>query len=127
LPFINAWLLAKVMLTVEIFHVGDSLKHKPLIYPIVLKSAVFAIMLISFHILEEVLLGVWHGKTISAFAATAQGPEIDPTELLRNRTDALAQRAVELKNLANAWQPLYQSLNPDQKIRMQRSCSAGWT
>jgi hypothetical protein len=62
--FINAWLLAKVMLTAEIFHLGDSLSHKPLIYPIVFKSAVFAIILLSFYILEEILLGVWHGKTI---------------------------------------------------------------
>ena len=47
-----------------------------------------------------------------------QGREIDPIELLRGRADALAQRAAGLKKLADAWQPLYQSLNPDQKQRM---------
>jgi hypothetical protein len=30
----------------------------------------------------------------------------------------LAQRAADLKKLANAWQPLYQTLTPDQKRRM---------
>src|SRR5262249_41319708 len=63
--FINAWLLAKVMLTAEMFHVADNLKHKPLIYPIVLKSAVFSMLLISFHVFEEVLVGMWHGKTFT--------------------------------------------------------------
>src|SRR5215471_7214062 len=61
---INALLLAKVMLTGEIFHLADNLKHKPLIYPIVFKSAVFSILLISFYLIEEVLLGMWHGKTL---------------------------------------------------------------
>jgi len=28
------------------------------------------------------------------------------------------QRGAELKKVADAWQPLYQSLNPDQKTRM---------
>lgn len=62
---INAWLLAKVMLIAEMFHVADNLKHKPLIYPIAFKSAVFSVILISFYILEEVLVGVWHGKTLA--------------------------------------------------------------
>jgi hypothetical protein len=62
---INAWLLAKVMLTAEMFHVADNLKHKPLIYPIVFKSAVFSMILVSFYILEEILLGLWRGKTIA--------------------------------------------------------------
>ena len=44
---------------------------------------------------------------------------VDPIELLRGRADALAQRAARLKKLVDAWQPLYQSLTPDQKQRMQ--------
>jgi len=43
---------------------------------------------------------------------------VDPIELLRGRA-ALAQRAAGLKKLVDAWQPLYQSLTPDQKQRMQ--------
>ena len=44
---------------------------------------------------------------------------VDPVELLRGRADALAQRAAGLKKLADAWQPLYQSLDPDQKQRLR--------
>jgi len=46
----------------------------------------------------------------------AQG-DSDPMDIMRHRADALAQRSAELKQLADAWQPLYASLNPDQKQR----------
>jgi hypothetical protein len=32
--------------------------------------------------------------------------------------DALAQRSADIKKLATAWQPLYETLTPDQKKRM---------
>jgi hypothetical protein len=48
---INALALAKVVLVAEFFHVGDKLKNRPLIYPIMFKSAVFAVILICFHII----------------------------------------------------------------------------
>jgi hypothetical protein len=38
--------------------------------------------------------------------------------LLQWRANALAQRSADLKRLADAWQPLYQTLSPDQKRRM---------
>ncbi|MGQ0444458.1 MAG: hypothetical protein ACT4O2_04850 [Beijerinckiaceae bacterium] len=62
---INALALAKVVLITEMFHVGDNLKNRPLIYPIMFKSAVFAVILVCFHIIEETLIGAWHGKTFS--------------------------------------------------------------
>jgi hypothetical protein len=49
----------------------------------------------------------------------SQGREVDPTEVLRARANALAQRAAELNKIVDAWQPLNQSLNPDQKQRMR--------
>jgi hypothetical protein len=42
----------------------------------------------------------------------------DPVEFLQRRAEALAQRAADLKKLADAWQPLYQTLSPEQKRRM---------
>ena len=42
----------------------------------------------------------------------------DPVNFMHRRADALAQRAADLKRLADAWQPLYQTLNPEQKRRM---------
>ena len=49
----------------------------------------------------------------------SQQGEVDPIVLLRDRSDALAAKAAALKKLADAWAPLHQSLNPDQKQRMR--------
>ena len=43
----------------------------------------------------------------------------DPLALIRARADSLEQRAAGLKRLADAWQPLYQTLSADQKMRMR--------
>jgi len=42
----------------------------------------------------------------------------DPIDFLRRRADALAERSADLKKLADAWEPLYKTLSPDQKQRM---------
>ncbi len=42
----------------------------------------------------------------------------DPIAFLNRRSDALTQRAAELKRLADAWQPLYETLSADQKRRL---------
>jgi hypothetical protein len=39
-------------------------------------------------------------------------------ELMQRRAEALAQRAADLKNVADAWEPLYKTLSEDQKKRM---------
>jgi hypothetical protein len=69
--------LAKIMFIAEAFHVADNLKHKPLIYPIVYKSAVFSLILISFHVLEEVLTGMWHGKTVTQTITALTGGRLE--------------------------------------------------
>jgi hypothetical protein len=42
----------------------------------------------------------------------------NPVEFMHRRADALAQRATDLKQLADAWDPLYQKLDPQQKRRL---------
>jgi len=42
----------------------------------------------------------------------------DPVRFMQRRADNLAQRAADLKKLADAWQPLYQTLSAEQKQRM---------
>jgi hypothetical protein len=42
----------------------------------------------------------------------------DPIAFLHRRADALAERAADLKKVADAWEPLYQTLSQDQKRRM---------
>ena len=48
-----------------------------------------------------------------------QQSDADLFEQLRKRADNMAQRGIELKKLVDAWQPLWQTLNPDQKRRME--------
>ena len=45
--------------------------------------------------------------------------ERNPIELLRDRADSLTARGVALKNLVDAWQPLYESLDDAQRIRLR--------
>ena len=62
---INAVVLGKVIFIVEELHVAEHLSYRPIVFPILYKSAVFSIILICFHIVEEVLVGMFHGKTIA--------------------------------------------------------------
>jgi zinc resistance-associated protein len=50
-------------------------------------------------------------------AQRAAGQRTDATERLRDRADALANRATALRRLADAEKPLYQSLDEAQKRR----------
>jgi GYF domain 2 len=62
---INALVFAKVMLVAEDLHLGHRLNDKPLIYSILYKSILFGVTLICFHIVEHVLIGMWHGVPIA--------------------------------------------------------------
>jgi hypothetical protein len=65
--------------------------------------------------LEKIIETV--GKRADDGAMEALGNR-DPVSFLNRRADALAQRSADLKKLAEAWQPLYGTLKPEQKRRM---------
>ena len=65
LAIINALIMAKAMLIGEDLRVGNWLKNKPILYLSLYKSLLFSVFLIAFHILEEVAIGVFRGRTIS--------------------------------------------------------------
>jgi hypothetical protein len=44
--------------------------------------------------------------------------EADPIDIMRQRADSLTQKGAALKKLADAWQPLYQTLDGQQKLRL---------
>jgi hypothetical protein len=52
-------------------------------------------------------------------SAMSDDKEPNPVELLQIRANNLAQRSDELKKLAEAWQPLYPTLDADQKRRLR--------
>lgn len=61
----NALALGKIMLVARDLHFADYFKEKPLIYPTLLKSVTFAVVLGCFKILEEVGVGWYHSKSFS--------------------------------------------------------------
>lgn len=42
----------------------------------------------------------------------------NPVELMQQKAESLSQRGADLKNVADAWEPLYKALNQDQKTRL---------
>lgn len=70
---INALALAKVMLVAKELHLGDRAKDEPLIYPTLLKSALFSVLLACFKILEEAAVGLYRGKSFSQSIAEIGG------------------------------------------------------
>ena len=70
---INALALAKVLLVAKALHLGEWIEDWPLIYPTLLKSALFTIVLACFKILEEAGLGMYHGKSFQQSIAELGG------------------------------------------------------
>lgn len=59
----NALALAKVMVTVQELHFADPFRDAPLIYPTLVKSLAFTVVLACFKIAEDTLIGRLHGKS----------------------------------------------------------------
>ena len=70
---INALALAKVLLIAKALHLGDRANDWPLIYPTLLKSALFTIVLACFKILEDAGLGMYRGKSFQESIADLGG------------------------------------------------------
>ena len=70
---INALILGKVMLVAQDLRFADWIKDRPLVYPILCKAAAFSILFIVFDVVEEVLVGVFRGKTIGESIPTMGG------------------------------------------------------
>ncbi len=64
--FVNALVLAKVMATAEALRLADRFKGREFAYPIVYRSAIFALLLIGFSVLEDAARGMWRGETFAA-------------------------------------------------------------
>jgi chorismate mutase len=60
-----------------------------------------------------------HARLEGLAAQRGQQREFNAVAFVRQRADALAQRSAELKKLADAWQPLQESLDDAQKRRLR--------
>ena len=70
---VNALVLGKFVLIGRALHLGDTAEDAPLIYPTLLKSALFSILLACCKILEDVAVGLYHGKAFSESIADLGG------------------------------------------------------
>ncbi len=70
LALLNAFALAKVVLLGQHFKLGGSRPDAPVAAPALIKSAIFGLLLIVFHLVEETLIGVWRGKTVAESVPT---------------------------------------------------------
>jgi len=61
---INALVIAKVILIGEAAHLGKKVEAKPLLYSTVYKAFMFGVLVFAFHILEEMIKRLVHGKDI---------------------------------------------------------------
>ena len=69
---------------------------------------------------EDAIRARGQGRILRLQAMTSTpGDNPDPIALVRRRSDNLAQRSAELKKLADAWQPLYLTLDATQKLRLR--------
>lgn len=59
-----------------------------------------------------------HERVAKLIKRAQSEEDVNPIDLMRGRADALAAKAAELKKLADAWQPLYASLDENQRDRL---------
>ena len=60
-----------------------------------------------------------HQRLVNLAARYDAKRDITPVDLLRERAEVLSTRAANLKKLADAWQPLYPTLDANQKDRLR--------
>ena len=71
---INALALAKIILVAQELHFAEQLRDAPLIYPTLLKSFAFTMLLVLFKVVEHTSVGMFHGKSFyDAIASSGDG------------------------------------------------------
>jgi hypothetical protein len=63
---IEAFILAKVIMIGDVLHLGRGFEHKPLIFPILLKTAIFTLFVGLFTIIEHMIKSLVQGKGLTA-------------------------------------------------------------
>lgn len=69
----NALALGKVMLAAKELHFAENFKGKPLIYSTLFKSVAFSVVLGCFKVVEEICVGLFHGKSSGQSIAEVPG------------------------------------------------------
>ncbi|HUO60765.1 MAG TPA: hypothetical protein VMU24_08870 [Candidatus Acidoferrales bacterium] len=62
---INCLVLGKIIATGEILHLGQHTGRRALIVSVLLKSALFAALLVAFQVIEDVAKGLFRGESVA--------------------------------------------------------------
>jgi hypothetical protein len=77
LAFINAWVLAKVMMVADEMNLGARwFERHPLLYRILSRALLFALVLIGVHGVETVLIGLWRGQSFTESLPELSGQSV---------------------------------------------------
>lgn len=73
IALVNALVLGKFVLIARALHLGEQAIDAPLIYPTLLKAALFSVVVAGCKILEEAAVGLYHGKSFEESIADLGG------------------------------------------------------
>jgi hypothetical protein len=79
LAIVNAFVFAKVLFLTERFGFAESFHNRPLIYPVLFKSAACTIVLLCFHFIEETGIGMLKGKSLEQSIPSVGGGGLSGT------------------------------------------------
>jgi hypothetical protein len=79
IAIVKAVVLAKFMLLGEAMKIGGRTTTGPLIWPTLRKAFGLLVLLIIMTIIEEAVVGLFHGKSIAASLGELFGPRLDET------------------------------------------------
>jgi hypothetical protein len=79
LAIVKALLLAKFMLIGRALKIGERDKTRPLIWPTLYKAFAFLVLLIVLTIIEEAVVGLFHGQSIAASLRDLMGRRLEET------------------------------------------------
>lgn len=74
---VKALLCAKFVLVGRALHVGERFKTMPLIWPTLHKSLAFLVLLLILNLLEEIVVGLIHHRTVANSIAEIGGGTLD--------------------------------------------------
>jgi len=77
LDFINAAALAKVIVIGQELGFADRLRNAPLIYPTLLRSLVYTVLLACFKVIEAAVVSLYRGRTFGEGVAFLKDPGRD--------------------------------------------------
>jgi hypothetical protein len=76
---VKAVVLAKFMLLGNAMKLGERYRTQPLIWPTLHKALAFLVLLVVLTIIEEALVGLFHGRSIVASLGELFGPRLEET------------------------------------------------